>query len=536
MNTESISPRQPAAGYFIAALSTACLTAVLAPFRDEVGLLNEGLLFLLLTLLVASVWGRGPGLFAAIVTNFSLNIFFIEPFYTVEVDEPRNVVALFVFLVVSIVGSTLLSAAKQAAAEARRRQAETEVALRLSRSMSGQTEPEKALEVLCQEVVQAFVAPGAAVLTRALGGWQVLAWAGGEHAERSPDPEERTAADRVEAHGGFEGLGTTGLSRTRARRIVVPRGREAAYRLERSVGFVALKLGERVLGVLRVDGPIGDSPFRSEPESLLTAIAGEAAIAVQRAELAREAAHAAALREADELKSALLNAVSHDLRTPLASIIASAGSLQQADVKWTDEERMGFASAIEHEAQRLNRLVGNLLDLSRIESGSLRPEKGWYDLGALVGEVVGRLQAVTEDHEVAVDVSEDLPPVSLDYIEIDEVLTNLIENATKYTPPGSAIEISARRHDGGEVLVEVADSGPGVPAEALKRIFDPFYRVAGSRAPGTGLGLAVARGLVEAHGGRIWAENRPKGGARFSFTLPLTGTEETASVVATRRA
>jgi two-component system sensor histidine kinase KdpD len=305
--------------------------------------------------------------------------------------------------------------------------------------------------------------------------------------------------------------------------------------LERSVAIVALKLGERVLGVLRLDGPIGDSPFRSDPESLLMAVASEAAIAVQRAELARAAAHAEALRQADELKSVLLNAVSHDLRTPLSSIIASAGSLQQTDVKWTDEERLGFAAAIEHEAQRLNRLVGNLLDLSRIESGSLRPEKGWYDLGALVGEIVGRLQPVTAKHEVAVYVSEDLPPISLDYIEIDEVLTNLIENATKYAPPGSAIEISARRREGGEVLVEVADSGPGVPPDALNRIFDPFYRVAGSKAHGTGLGLAVARGLVEAHGGRIWAENRPEGGARFSFTLPLTGAEETASVVTTRR-
>jgi two-component system sensor histidine kinase KdpD len=292
-----------------------------------------------------------------VATNLCLNFFFIEPHYTLTVADAKNVVALVIFLVVSVVGGTLLTTAKQAAADSRKRQAETEVALRLSRSMSGQTQPEKALEVLCQEVVGAFVAPGAAVLTRTAGGWHVLAWAGGEQAGRLPDPEERTAADRAEAHGGFEGLGSTGLSRTRARRIVVPRGREAAYRLERSVAIVALKLGERVLGVLRVDGPIGDSPFRSDPESLLMAVASEAAIAVQRAELAQAAAHAEALREADELKSALLNAVSHDLRTPLASIIASAGSLQQIDVQWTDEERLGFAAAIEHEAQRLNRLL-----------------------------------------------------------------------------------------------------------------------------------------------------------------------------------
>jgi two-component system sensor histidine kinase KdpD len=400
--------------------------------------------------------------------------------------------------------------------------------------MSGHTDPKQALQALCQEVVRSFLAPGAAVLTRSAGGWQVLAHAGSEQAGRLPDAEERTAADRAESTRGFEGLGSTGLRKSRPRRVVVPRGRESAYRLERSVAFVALNLGEQVLGILRVDGPMGDSPFRSDPESLLMAVASEAAIAVQRAELVQTAAQAEALEQADRLKSALLNAVSHDLRTPLASIIASAGSLQQTDVNWTDEERLGFAEAIEQQAQRLDRLVGNLLDLSRIESGSLRPEKGWYDLGALIGEVLGRLKPMLSLYPVTVELPEDLPPVLLDYIEIDEVLTNLLENATKYTPAGTQIAVSARPA-GGDVLVEVADRGPGIPVEALTRIFDPFVRVGGSRARGTGLGLAVARGLVEAHGGKIWAENRPEGGAKFAFTLPMVPTDNRMPIVTTRR-
>jgi two-component system sensor histidine kinase KdpD len=532
---KSMVLRKTAAGYVLAALSTTCLTALLAPFRDEVGLLIQGLLFLLLTLLVASVWGRNAGLFTAVITNISLNFFFIHPLYTLDVADPENIAALVIFLVVSIVGGTLLSSSRQSAAEARRRQAETEVALRLSRALSGQTEPERALEALCEEVVRSFDAPGAAVLTLIDGAWQLRAHAGGAQAGRAPDTEERTALERAASRGSLEGFGVTGLTRTRRRRIVVPRGREAAFRLERSVAFLPLKLGNRVLGVLRVDGPIGNSPFRSEPEGLLAAIASEAALAVQRAELAQAAAHAEALREADELKSALLNAVSHDLRTPLASIIASAGSLQQTDVIWTDEERRVFAESIEHEAQRLDRLVGNLLDLSRIESGSLRPEKGWYDLGALVGEVVGRLKPITAQHAVTVDISEDLPPIFLDYIEVDEVLTNLVENATKYTPAGSAIEVRARPLEK-EAMVEVIDSGPGIPAEALERIFDPFFRVKGSRARGTGLGLAVARGLVKAHAGRMWAENRPEGGARFAFALPLPVPQEKPPAGTTIRA
>jgi two-component system sensor histidine kinase KdpD len=262
--------------------------------------------------------------------------------------------------------------------------------------------------------------------------------------------------------------------------------------------------------------------FDEGDDRLLSAVAGQMGLVVERQRLRREATDAEVLRRTDQLRTALLNAVSHDLRTPLASIIASAGSLRQSDVVWTEEEQAEFAQAIEDQAQRLNRLVGNLLDLSRIEGGTLRPEKGWYDLGALIEDVVGRLRPLTTRHQVVVDVPEDLPPVLLDYVEIDQVLSNLIENATKYAPAGTGILVRARRA-GGEARVEVADRGPGIPAASLPRLFDPFYRVDNGkpRPKGLGLGLAVAKGLVEAHGGRISVEGRPGGGAVFTFTLPL---------------
>jgi two-component system sensor histidine kinase KdpD len=212
------------------------------------------------------------------------------------------------------------------------------------------------------------------------------------------------------------------------------------------------------------------------------------------------------------------------LRTPLASIIASAGSLRQQDVAWTEDERRDFAQAIEDEARRLNRLVGNLLDLSRIEGGSLRPERAWYDLGALIDDVLGRLRPVTAAHEVTARVPDDLPPVLLDYTQIDQVLSNLVENAAKHTPPGTRIDVVADAVDG-EVRVAVEDHGPGLPPGGPRDLFEPFYRGErpGPRPKGMGLGLAVARGLVEAHSGRIWAEERPAGGARFVFSLPLAG-------------
>jgi K+-sensing histidine kinase KdpD len=242
----------------------------------------------------------------------------------------------------------------------------------------------------------------------------------------------------------------------------------------------------------------------------------------ERDRLREQATQTEVLRRADELKTALLRAVSHDLRTPLASIIASAGSLRQPDVEWSDTERDAFVADIETEARRLARIVANLLDLSRMESGILRPERGWYDLAALVDDVLGRLRPLTRDHPVHVNARDDLPPVPIDYVEIDQVISNLIENAVAYTPAGTAIRVTLDR-DGESAIVEVADDGPGIGQTAIGRLFDPFVRAPDQRKAdrGAGLGLAIARGLVEAHGGRISAANRPGGGAVFRFTLPL---------------
>lgn len=306
-----------------------------------------------------------------------------------------------------------------------------------------------------------------------------------------------------------------------------PAGRNGAIagRNDR-VHAVPVRAADRRVGTIYLVRPADGGRFDAADDRLLSAVAGQMGLVVERERLRREATDAEVLRRTDQLRTALLNAVSHDLRTPLASIIASAGSLRQSDVVWTDEDRADFARAIEDRAQRLDRIVSNMLDLSRIEGGMLRPEKGWYDLGALIEDVVGRLRGTTSRHQVTVDVEDDLPPVLLDYVEIDQVLSNLIENAVKYAPAGTAILVRARRSDA-ELRVVVADQGPGVPAAAMPQLFDPFYRIDRSGPPvkGLGLGLAVARGLVEAHDGRLWAESRPGEGATFIFTLPLAASD-----------
>ena len=256
----------------------------------------------------------------------------------------------------------------------------------------------------------------------------------------------------------------------------------------------------------------------------------QASSLIERARLRRENLRIAVLQRTDALRAALLSSVSHDLRTPLASIKAAASSLLQEDVQWDEETKRSFVRSIEREADRLNRLVSNLLDMSRIEDGALKPEKELYMLPELIQDVLGRLKPLLHGRIVQTQVPVDLPPVELDYMQIDQVLTNLIENAVRYTPKDSPIDVSAHC-EGAQVVISVADRGPGIPPADLERVFDKFYRVLDGKPntghpSGSGLGLAVSKGLVEAHGGRIWAEPREGGGVVFSVALPLGAMEE----------
>jgi two-component system sensor histidine kinase KdpD len=384
------------------------------------------------------------------------------------------------------------------------------------------------VKALCEEVIRSFAAPGAAVLTRAEREWQVLAYAGDSTAGRLPDSEERPPLERAASTGAFEGLGFTGLSRTRRRRIIVPRGREAAYHLERSVAFVPLKLGERVLGVLRVDGPIGDSPFRSEPEGLLAAVASEAAQAVQRAELASEAAHAQALREADEMKTALMASISHDLKTPLAAIMGAIASVRDKSVAWADEDIEAFNETIESQADRLNRVISDILDLNRIESGSLKPEQEPVRAVDLLETARDVTMPQTKGREVTVEAPATLKALA-DESLITQALVNLIENAAKYSNPGAAIHLNATRQDS-RVVITVEDEGPGISREDLPYVFERFYRAEehSRRVKGSGLGLTIVKAFVELCGGTVGVESSPKG-TKFIIRLPASVSEKVSA-------
>jgi two-component system sensor histidine kinase KdpD len=518
MNLHALT-RDYRVGIAAALAGTAIATGAMTPFHDSIGLLNAGLVLLLITLIVSATWGWRVGLFAAMVANLGLNFFFVEPLFTFTVYETRNVFALLVFLVVSLVGGRMLSLARDAARTAQQRQAETEVLLGLSRELIGRAEPVEALNALCQSAVRAFEAPGASVLSPSKEGWSVLAYAGDMRARRDPDGSERLMAQQGMETGVLTWLGHTGLTKKRrTRRAAIPGPGRRVEDINEGVAFMPLKVGDRTLGVLRLDGPIGDTPFRDHPEQLLEGFAREAALGVQRVELTHEAAHAEALRYADEMKTALLTSISHDLKTPLAGIKAAVSSLLDASIAWSDEDKASFLETIDSQADRLDHVISDILDLNRIESGVVRPVQHSVNARDLLEEAVERTRAATLGRMLSIEA--DTSRVYTDESLIVQALVNLIENAAKYSTPGGAIRLTAVPAASG-VELRVEDDGPGIAESDLPHIFDRFYRAADSsgRVKGSGLGLAIVKGFVQLSGGTVQATTSPAGTC-FTIKLP----------------
>jgi two-component system sensor histidine kinase KdpD len=261
---------------------------------------------------------------------------------------------------------------------------------------------------------------------------------------------------------------------------------------------------------------------------LLDAFASQAALAIERAQLAEQARQAEVLQATEKLQTALLNSISHDLRTPLVSITGALSSLQEDDVELDEATRRSLVENAREEAERLNRLVGNLLDMTRIEAGALKVAREPCDVQDVIGTALESLDDWLRSRPLTVDVPSDLPLVPMDFVLMAQVLVNLLDNALKYSPPGTPIEVHAYM-DGSEAHIQVADRGVGIPPDDLERVFDKFYRVQQpGQVTGTGLGLSICRGIVEAHGGRIWANNRDGGGTAVTVTLPLHASSEVA--------
>lgn len=455
--------------YLLSLVLIALVTALFFALREALDTTLIALLYLIPLGMITALWGLGPGIISALITFLTFNYFFIEPYYTLTVHHLADVVILVVFLIVAVVISQLVGRAQAGLEAAMAREREATQLYELSTALTGLHDDHAIAQILAQRV----------------------------HAV---------------VRGAYVELNIAGTDRF-------------AFQLPDIIP--PTRLPELILPIEAARGVIGEirlwraTPAISSSEKrLLQTFASQGALALERSWLVEAESRAKVLEESDHLKSILLSSVSHELRTPLSTIKAAASSLRGHEVSWDSPARIELVAAIDEEADHLNMLVGNLLDMSRIESGALKPKREWNILPEILGTVLVRMRHLVENHQIEVNVPESLPLVPVDYVQMEQVFTNLVSNSVKYAPEKTRICIRAFMEDE-SIHVQVSNQGPQVPQEHLERIFDKFYRItAADRVTGTGLGLSICKGIIEAHGGRIWAANVPDGLA-FNITLPL---------------
>jgi two-component system, OmpR family, sensor histidine kinase KdpD len=491
----------PIAEYARAALAVGLCTLLSFPIFYYLSLTDVAMVFLLGVALVASRYGRGPTIFASFLSIALFDFFFVPPRFTFAVSDIGYALTFGVMLVIALLISGLTLRIRAQAETARERERSTAALYRMTRDLAATRGQNELVAVVTRHVRDTFGAPALILLPDE--GRRLQAPAGAP-VGYPMDEKELSVAAWVFARGRSAGAGTDTLP--------------AAHGL-----YLPLVASGEIIGVLGLR-PADPKRFQDPAvQRLLETFAGQAAVALERALLAERAEREQVETEAERLRTSLLSSLSHDLRTPLGAITGAISSLLDERGTVSDGARRELLKTALEEAQRMNRLIGNLLDMIRVESGALQVQKEWQPLEESLGVALIRLEERLRGRPVEVHLPPDLPLVPVDAVLMEQVFINLLENAVKYTPPGTPIEISATGTDG-VVRVDVADRGPGLPPGEEQRIFDKFYRAPDvSSTSGVGLGLTIVRGIVTAHGGRIWAENRPGGGAVFHFTLPLTG-------------
>ncbi len=470
------------------------------------------MVFLLGVVIVSSQYGYGPSLLAAVLSVISFEFFFIPPLFSFAVSDLRHIVTFAVMFTVAVVVSHLNQRIRDQADAARRRERTTASLYALSREIGHADSRETLLAAAARIVEDVFGAHVAVYLPVTSGATRSRGLlSGGED-----DAIERVLADEPFVRGAPG----ADAAAAEAWRWIQPAGAGSRWAPSVPALFVPLTGSRGRVGVL---GLLPKDPLHvrdNEERTLLATFAGLIGAALERTTLVDEARRATLRAETEQLRNALLSSVSHDLRTPLAVVTGATSTLLGEHAPRDEAKRRTLIVTAHEEALRLNRLVRNLLDMTRVEGGALKVKKELQPIEDVVGAALYRLDDRLRGRPVGTDIPPDLPLVPFDSVLIEQVLINLIENATKHTPPETAIDIAARARDG-EVEIEVADRGPGVDLENAERVFDKFYRVREGEGGGVGLGLTICRGIVSAHVGRIWVEPRAEGGASFRFTLPL---------------
>ena len=484
-------------GYGLAVAGAAAASGALLPFRGWLGGTEVALIFLVVVVAAAASGGLGPGVVASLLGFIASDLLFVTPYYTLLVTRGHELLSLAVYLLVALVVSALVGTSEQRRVRAEQRERETHTLYELSASLVGGGSLEATLDGAAQGLRRLLRLAGCAIVLVDEDGTVHLAASDGA----VPDDVERRAVSAAEP--GAAAGPDTAVALTSDELYAVP-----------------LRAANRQVGVLAVFA--GDSPesaLGAVERRMLASFGVQAALAVEQARSEQARAKTRALEATDRLRRALLSSVSHDLRTPLASILASAGSLLDSAVPLDDQEREQFLVTVEQEAKRLARLVDNLLDMSRIEAGAVDPHLVEIWLPDVVSPAVQHARRTPSEQIIAVDVPETLPPVLVDPVRLGQVLTNLLDNARRYAGNG-LVQVGARCLDS-KVELRIIDHGPGIPDDQREQVFSQFGRLdSDGRRGGTGLGLAICRGLVEAMGGRIWVEMAPGGGAAFVLRLP----------------
>ncbi len=464
---------------------------------------NLVMVYLLGVVFIATRFGSAAAILAAVLSVLAFDFFFVPPTLTFAVQDTQYLLTFAVMLATGLTISRLTARVQFQAASARSRERRIAALYAVSHQLAAARTREQIAQAAMRHVADSVDAQVTLLLANDNGR---LLSVSSETAGFAPSPHDQAVARWAFDHGEPAGHGTTTLAV--ADGLYVP--------LNTSHGTVG------VLGILPHEPWGTTGPERLH---LLEAFAGLIALAIERVQLAAEAARIRVQIETEQLRSSLLSAVSHDLRTPLAVITGGAGTLLEGGDSLDRSVRQELLESVLGEADHLNRLVANLLDMTRLEAGGLEVSKEWQSFEEIVGAAIARASQQLAEHPVLTNLAAELPFVPMDDLLIGQVLLNLIENAAKYSAPGTPIEISAAAHDG-QLTVEIADRGRGLPPEDLDRVFEKFYR-AGNAAgrPGAGLGLAICRGIIELHGGTIVAQNRPGGGAVFRFSLPLAATQ-----------
>jgi len=453
--------------------------------------------YLSAVIITAILWGKGPAVAASVLSVLAFDYFLVPPYLTFAVTDVQYVFTFAGLLIVGLVVSGLMSTTKRQAMEADKREMQTAILYRLSRDLAAADSSASVLRAIRADIGEIFNCKVAVFLPASD---KIIPES--SDAEFPVDEHERAIVDWVFTSGKPAGWGTDSLQAVKAH-------------------YLPLKISKDIFGVLGVLFKEDKPKLEGDENELLGALASQAAVAIQRVSLAEASRQMEIVKATEKLQTALLNSISHDLRTPLVSIKGALSSLLQDSSSLDAPTRKELLETAYGESDHLNRLVGNLLDMTRVESGTLKIHLKPCELRDVIGASLEPLKDKLEGRDVQISIPDNLPEIPMDFTLMMRVFVNLIDNAVKYSGLETPINITASLLEDG-VKIEIKDFGFGIPAEDLARIFNKFYRAVKPRQiTGTGLGLSICKGIVEVHDGKIWAENNPDRGSTFTVILPL---------------